>query len=217
MPTRLPRFLLLSLLAHAVVIAALRVPAIPASVGQTLDVTLLPPSIATRSGAAPRNPGIAVHAVRTAIPVKAASHVKEPAPRSMTEASDSRAASVRANSSPEIQTAARRADLAGTRPPASATGHRLVHQILRASAPYFHYPLLAREQGWEGRVTIRLRVGLHGRLSRMRLAGSSGYAVLDAAALHSLRRVTHLPDGTMPANGGGFDVLVPIVYRLTES
>ncbi|MHB8257992.1 MAG: energy transducer TonB [Acidiferrobacterales bacterium] len=224
MPARLPRFLLLSLLAHAAVIAALHAPGFPATAGRTLDVTLLPASIASRSGTQRPKPAIAAHALHAATAVRKTALPKVSATESVTPvtpAGDALAPPERARPMTASQAAAHRSDPDGNRPQTSvqsgALGHQLVRAILHASAPYFHYPLLAREQGWEGRVTIRLRIGPHGRLSRMRVAGSSGYAVLDAAALRSLKHVTRLPDAAVPAGGIAFDVLVPVVYRLTES
>ncbi|MDA8365276.1 MAG: energy transducer TonB [Gammaproteobacteria bacterium] len=220
MSARLPRFVLLSLFAHAALIAALRVPGSVPVAGQTLDITLLPPAIRSYSAGSPHRSGRSAYRKRAAPAAPAPRRPRVVATRSAVGPDGivaprppaRRAAASQPEQRPGAQGARSRNSVQ-----APMAGHRLVHAILTASVPYFHYPLLAREEGWEGRVIIRLRVGAGGHLSHARIASSSGYAVLDAAALHSLRQVARLPAGIVSRNAAAFDVLVPIVYRLTDS
>jgi protein TonB len=102
-------------------------------------------------------------------------------------------------------------------PRTETTGQRLSRQVLQAMLPYFHYPLFARQQGWQGEVQVAVHIARDGSLSHLRLARTSGYPLLDAAALDSLEKIRHLPDATATLlDASGFDLNVPVVYRLTE-
>jgi len=102
-------------------------------------------------------------------------------------------------------------------PRTETTGQRLSRQVLQAMLPYFHYPLFARQQGWQGEVQVAVHIARDGSLSNLRLARTSGYPILDAAALGSLEKIRRLPDATTTLlDASGFDLNVPVVYRLTE-
>jgi protein TonB len=71
----------------------------------------------------------------------------------------------------------------------------------------------ARKRGYQGTVTIEVLVDRQGRVADLRLSNSSGYAVLDQAALLSVK--TWLFD---PGARGGEKVemwvKVPVRFRL---
>lgn len=88
----------------------------------------------------------------------------------------------------------------------------LVTQLER----YFVYPMLARRRGWQGEVAVALRIESDGRVRALRVARSSGYAVLDRDALATLNRIGVLPHAGPWLPGHTVDTEVPVVYRLTE-
>lgn len=55
------------------------------------------------------------------------------------------------------------------------------------------YPDTARRQGWEGRVMVRASVDPNGRVTAVSVASSSGYGVLDQAALRAVKGWRFLP------------------------
>ena len=59
-------------------------------------------------------------------------------------------------------------------------------KVLRQVLPEF--PAEAREQGWQGRAYVNIVVGADGRVADARIRSSSGYAVLDEAALQAVRQ-----------------------------
>lgn len=77
------------------------------------------------------------------------------------------------------------------------------------------YPDFARRLGHEGRVVIRIQVLASGAVAAARIERSSGYAVLDEAALATIKRWRF-----RPAQRGGQPVdatlNVPITFRLQE-
>lgn len=99
----------------------------------------------------------------------------------------------------------------------TAARRRLAHQYLAAQlAHYFSYPALARRQGWEGQVLLALTIEPDGQLDNLQVARSSGYAVLDAAALHALQRVGRLSAAADWLAGSTLDMQLPVIYRLSD-
>ena len=75
------------------------------------------------------------------------------------------------------------------------------------------YPRVARRRGMEGRVTLRVTVRPDGRVAAIRVQRSSGYRLLDDAALETVKTWRFVPArrGDTPVTG---EVLVPIRFRL---
>ncbi len=108
-------------------------------------------------------------------------------------------------------------------PSAPATGDKTARDSAMAQirarlntdlARYFDYPYAARLRGWEGSVMLVFSIETGGRLENIRIARSSGFAVLDDSALNSLRRVGRLTDAATWLRGGKLAMQIPIVYRL---
>lgn len=88
--------------------------------------------------------------------------------------------------------------------------------LLRLLGEHFTYPWIARRRGWEGEVRLALRVGAAGRVSDLRVVKTSGYAILDRAALRSARRIHAVPDAARWLHGRHLDIVVPVEYRLVN-
>jgi len=87
--------------------------------------------------------------------------------------------------------------------------------ISKALSRYKEYPRIAQMRGWEGAVTLRLRVAPSGRLIEATVQASSGHEVLDKQAMEMAARAGRLPappDGLRDREEVA--VLVPIVFRL---
>jgi len=103
------------------------------------------------------------------------------------------------------------APASASRPPPSAGLFRPPRSATRALP--VDYPALARREGLEGRVVLRLRVSSGGRVVAAEVATSSGHALLDDAALAAAARWTFEPalrDG-VPVDAW---VLVPVRFTL---
>ena len=90
---------------------------------------------------------------------------------------------------------------------------RVRARVLNDLARHFYYPPIARMRAWEGRVMLAFHVEQDGLLHEPRLVHSSGFGVLDQAALNSLRKVVRVAD----AGGLRLDMEIPVIYRLTDT
>ena len=54
------------------------------------------------------------------------------------------------------------------------------------------------------------------RYSTLRIARSSGYAVLDSSALSALRRVEYLKEAPLWLNGHAIEIELPVIFRLED-
>lgn len=86
---------------------------------------------------------------------------------------------------------------------------------LFAANPAPVYPRIARQRGWEGTVELRVLVAREGLPTRVEIAKSSGYDVLDNAALETIKDWHFLA-----AQSGQFRfsswVTIPIRFQLLE-
>lgn len=88
--------------------------------------------------------------------------------------------------------------------------------LLTDLARHFKYPPLARRQNWEGTVMLALTIKADGALSHVHVTRSSGYEVLDRSAVHTLQEAGQLTDAHAWLGGHSLELLLPVVYRLTE-
>ena len=92
---------------------------------------------------------------------------------------------------------------------------------LRAAAPLYAknpppaYPESARRNGWSGEVVVRVGVDAGGEVTSTGIESSSGYPVLDQAALTAVRKWRFLP-AHRGAQALAGEVLVPIRFRLAR-
>ncbi len=96
----------------------------------------------------------------------------------------------------------------------SSTSKARVASILyKELNQYFTYPRLAIKQNWQGKVLLSLRVTSNGEIKNIQLNSSSGYDVLDQAAINSLSKVEQLPEisSWLPFD---IDLEFPVIYKL---
>ena len=106
---------------------------------------------------------------------------------------------------------------AAARPDAASLAARYRSAIMLQAARYKRYPRFARDNGWEGRVEVRLAIGADGAVASIGAAGGSGYAILDRQALEMVRsaqRATTIPEGL---RGKPFSVDIPVIFSLRDA
>jgi protein TonB len=77
------------------------------------------------------------------------------------------------------------------------------------------YPAIARRKGWQGIVKLELHIEPDGQISALHIDTTSGYSVLDKAALQSLQ-LANVPDAAQWLQGETIDIVVPVEYRLID-
>ena len=89
--------------------------------------------------------------------------------------------------------------------------------IIAQAKRYKRYPRFARDNGWEGKVDVRLSIGADGAIASLRVARGTGYAILDQQALEMIRRAK--PDAPIPAGlrGKAFGIDVPVIFSLRDA
>jgi protein TonB len=71
------------------------------------------------------------------------------------------------------------------------------------------YPKIAREMGWEGKVTVSFIVSESGYVDNIKIIETSGVNILDKNAVETIKRVSPFPRPPVKA-----ELIMPIVYRL---
>jgi protein TonB len=90
---------------------------------------------------------------------------------------------------------------------------------VREAAPLYRlnpipeYPMIGRKRGYQGTVTLEVLVNREGRVEDLRLSASSGYSVLDQAALTSVKTWLFDP-GTRGGEKVDMWVKVPVRFQL---
>jgi periplasmic protein TonB len=72
----------------------------------------------------------------------------------------------------------------------------------------------ARSRGMEGEVVVRLRIGAGGGVEFFEVARSSGYAMLDQAALEMVQRADPFPPLPPSQVNERMEYVIPVVFAL---
>ncbi len=97
-----------------------------------------------------------------------------------------------------------------------AVRNHLLGKVRTELARYFQYPALARERGWEGQVILGFSLQADGHLDKIHIARSSGYHVLDESARAALGKVSTIADAGQWLDGRAIDMQLPVIYRLLD-
>lgn len=92
---------------------------------------------------------------------------------------------------------------------------RVISIIYTELSQYFTYPKIAQRRNWQGKVLLSLRVSSSGNIENIQLKKSSGYNVLDQAAINSLRKVGNLPHVSSWLSND-IELKFPVIYKLIE-
>lgn len=92
---------------------------------------------------------------------------------------------------------------------------RVISVIHKELNQHFTYPKLAQRRNWQGKVLLSLRVTSSGKINNIRINQSSGYSILDQAAINSLIKMGNLPQisSWLPYE---VNLKLPVIYQLTE-
>ncbi len=159
--------------------------------------------VATKAEAAPLSPS-------TPAAVSAPSVPSAPTPPSAVAAAAPAAPAQQASAAPGAPLAAERAsdaDEAGSR-----DQYRLA--LIGAAKRYKRYPAQAMQNGWTGRVEIRLVIGANGMIQSAAIKTSAGFSLLDDTALDMIKKAKPLTQIPPALRGKEFFVDVPVIFDL---
>jgi protein TonB len=149
-------------------------------------------------------------------PAKTLEPVPAPVPPSMADSGSKPAAPVQGRPVPQSNAAAPGGDVSaksGTEADAGTLDqYRLA--LIMATRRYKRYPAIAMEKGWQGRVEVRMVIGVDGMVVNASIKAGSGHEILDNQALEMLKQgKTAVP---IPANlrGREFSIDVPVIFNL---
>ena len=212
-------FLALSMATHATLLLAYR-PAAP-DIGNTGHVVRL--SVTERAGSRSAAPAAPAQATGSTAPPAATlpEPATAPAARQAARPRKARASPVpvpvpasATTSEPAPLTTASTPAIAGSTPPSTRESeNHLRRSVLDLFSQRLNYPAIARRKGWQGTVTLRLLIEPDGRISRLHVDRTSGYPVLDRAAVESLQ-LASVPLTGHWLHGRALELLVPVEYRL---
>ncbi len=77
------------------------------------------------------------------------------------------------------------------------------------------YPIAAQRSGVEGRAGVRMTILKNGKLEKVEIVESSGYEILDRAALRSVRRATPFPPIPEDAERDKVQLSIYLVFEIT--
>lgn len=80
----------------------------------------------------------------------------------------------------------------------------------------FSYPTFARKRGWQGTVKLGLRIEANGKLTQVRIVKTSGYSILDQAALTTLTQTNYIKGIESWLAGNYYDTTLPVKYQLID-
>ena len=162
-----------------------------------------PSPVATKAEAAPLAPS-------TPAAVSAPSVPSAPTPPSAVAAAAPAAPAQQASAAPVAPLAAERAsdaDEAGSR-----DQYRLA--LIGAAKRYKRYPAQAMQNGWTGKVEIRLVIGANGMIQSAAIKTSAGFSLLDDTALDMIKKAKPLTQIPPALRGKEFFVDVPVIFDL---
>lgn len=81
---------------------------------------------------------------------------------------------------------------------------------------HFHYPVIARKQNWQGRVLLTFKITNNGEVKNINVIESSGYNILDSAAVKALKKLNKIVSNFHWPQSG-IEINLPVIYQLTES
>ena len=208
-------FLALSMAAHAVVLLAYK-PAAP-DIGHSGHIVRL--SVTERAGsrsaasAAPAHPAGSREAPAATPPEPATTQAAGQAASSRRSHTSPVQASATTDEPAAAATASTPAIAGSPLPSARESENHLRRSVLDLFRQRLDYPAIARRKGWQGTVTLRLLIEPDGRISRLHVDRTSGYPVLDRAAIESLQ-LASVPQAGHWLHGRALELLVPVEYRL---
>ena len=96
----------------------------------------------------------------------------------------------------------------------STSKAQVISIVYQQLSNHFEYPRLAQLHNWQGKVVLSFRVTTKGEIENIQVNHSSGFNILDLAAINSLKKVGKLPQLATTIKTG-MEIQLPVLYQLT--
>ena len=168
-------------------------------------VSAAKPASHTKSPAAPKPPAAEKKHATTSMQAQPTNQPLQPAKPDSPPQTDKSEQTTQKDSSASSSPLTQSAEAATNKGGPSSASERYTLGSADNHSP--HYPSRARQNNWQGRVTLRVTLAPDGRVEQVDVAESSGYGVLDRAALATVQQWRFRA-------GSSETVLVPIRFKL---
>lgn len=106
---------------------------------------------------------------------------------------------------------------AAQEPPGDEESRLHIESLIRTRfAEHFIYPPMAQHRGWQGEVVLAFRIGTDGTISQLQVVRSSGHAILDEAALATMRRLGRIEFSPGVVLHRVLELRMPVIYQLAR-
>ena len=89
--------------------------------------------------------------------------------------------------------------------------------IQQRISTYLIYPQEAMENGWEGVAKVKFTLGQNGQIKQLGIAESSGYPLLDEAAISAVKKASPYPSLETYQDTQNLEITLPIRYKTEKA
>lgn len=134
-----------------------------------------------------------------------------------TTASKKKQHTVKQTTKPESTTADNMsANSSATNKPEESNWYQVETRVKTEFRQHFYYPKMAVRNGWQGRVLLSLTIHQTGTVSEYKVIETSGYSVLDQAALSSLEKIKHININPQKKFHDPVYIEFPVIFKLSK-
>lgn len=91
---------------------------------------------------------------------------------------------------------------------------QVAHVIEKELTKYFYYPAIAQRRQWQGKVLVEFTIFSTGVIEHVKIRKSSGYSILDNAALDAVKKIKQSEQLSLALNGHQINQVLPVTYKL---
>jgi TonB family protein len=95
-------------------------------------------------------------------------------------------------------------------------GETLSKLLSTEFSKYFYYPKAAQRRNWQGEVILRFVIEGNGAIKQVQVSKSSGYDLLDNAAMVALKKIKTNNSFSLALGGQSVEQELPVIYRITR-
>ena len=104
-----------------------------------------------------------------------------------------------------------------TKPDNSANRARIISKVREKMRSHFYYPRIAQTKNWHGTVKLFFNFDATGNINDIHIARSSGFSILDDAAINALSKVKQINTPHLLSLINQAPLELTVIYQLKES